>query len=176
MSFFDLGPSPTKSADVGFNMFGSSNSSSPPSSDQLGSSIFSSAGYGSPRNKDVEGQTTRPAGIPWVAPPTNRPGQPDSQQSSQAHNLPMTSQMAQGQTNPQQAETPHPSVHRQGSYSYNHGPGPATVEIQNTSYSDLKEERKWRLIWKCVFQKKKKSEEDEGILADIVFKEAAAAQ
>ena len=74
--------------------------------------------------------------------------------------------MAQGQTNPQQAETPHPSVHRQGSYSYNHGPGPATAEIQNISYSDLKEERKMETNLDS-----KKGEEDEGILADIVFKE-----
>ena len=54
MSFFDSGPSPTKSADVGFNMFGSSNSSSPPGSGQPGSSIFSSAGYGSPIKQEAK--------------------------------------------------------------------------------------------------------------------------
>ena len=193
MSFFNFGPSPTKSVDDGFKMFGSSNSSNPPGSGQPGCSIFSSAGFGSPRKEEAEGknhspaagqagdiptpakkmraatshpQTTRPAGSPWVAPPTNRPGQPDSQQSSQAHSLPMTSQMAQGQTNPQQAETPQPSVHRQGSYSYNQGPGPATEEKKNISYPDLKEERKMETNLDT-----KKSGDGEDILADIVFKD-----
>ena len=188
MSFFEPGPSPTKSAEDGFNMFGSKNSFSSPGSGQPGSSIFSSAGFGSPSNEEGQNlspaagqageiptpakkraatshpQTTRPAGIPWGAPPPARPGQPDSQQSSQAHSLPMTSQMAQGQTNPEQAETPHPSVHRQG--GYNHGPGPATVEIQNISYTDLEEERKMENNINY-----KKSGEDEGILAGIVFKD-----
>ena len=52
MSFFEPGPSPTKSAEDGFNMFGSKISFSSPGSGQPGSSIFSSAGFGSQSNEE----------------------------------------------------------------------------------------------------------------------------